>query len=107
MQLNLKLTTMKTTQFDARTCLLFTTEIIGPSYAQVISGEGYFIIINPNSRLVSFSKVRHDICFGDIVSDIIPGYTNQQYANDYGTKPTGMGKSVREYMQQNCKMNIK
>ena len=95
---------MKATQFDAKTGGSFTVEISGPSYSQKIEGVGYFVIVNPNSKHVSFSKSRHDICFGDIVSDIIPDYTNQQYANDYGSRITGMGKTVKEYIQQECRM---
>lgn len=98
---------MKTTQFDAKTGELFTVEIEGPSYAQRIVSDGYFIIVNPHSKFVFFSKKRYDICFGDIVSDIIPEYTNQQYANDYGDKMTGYNNmTVREYMQKNCRMNV-
>ena len=102
---------MTTTQFDAKTGNFFTTEInhkglVGSEYGWNIIGAGYYVIINPDSKQVSFSKNNHDICFGDIVSDIIPNYTNQQYANDYGNKLTGLGKTVREFMQQNCRMSI-
>lgn len=97
---------MKTSQFDSKTGNFFTAEITGPSYEQKIIGNGYFVIVEPHSKHVSFSKHRHDICFGDIVSDIIPNYTNQQYANDYGDKLTGTGLTVREYMQKNCRMDI-
>ena len=96
---------MRITQFDAKTGEQFTTEIEGPSYAQKIVGEGYFILINPDSKHVSFCKQRRDICFGDIVSDIIPNYTNQQYCDDYGDKMTGYNNmTVRQYMQVNCRM---
>lgn len=113
---------MKTSQFDARTGQFFTAEIEGPSYAQRIVGAGYFILINPDSKHVSFSKTCHDICMGDIVSDIIPNYTNEQYMNDYGsrlisvpcnteTDPDKMPKydgtkmmTIKEYMRDNCRM---
>jgi hypothetical protein len=97
---------MTTSQFDAKTGSMFTTEITDFSHSNRIIGEGYFVIINPDSKHVSFSKAKHDICLGDIVSDIIPNYTNQQYANDYGDRLTGMGLTVREFMQKNCRMNI-
>jgi hypothetical protein len=97
---------MRTTQFDAKAGAQFTTEITDFNHSNRILGDGYFVIVNPNSKHVSFSKSYHDICFGDIVSDIIPNYTNQDYANDYGNKLTGVGKTVKEYMQQNCRMNI-
>ena len=96
-------------QFDAKTRQYFTSEVVGPSYAQRIEGDGYFIIVNPNSEYASFSKKRHDICFGDIVSDIIHNYTNQQYANDYGSRHLGGDLSewtVREYLQRNLGMDI-
>ncbi len=96
--------TILTTQFDACTGNLFTTEVVATGLNSRIIGDGYYIIVNPDSKYVSFSKTRHDICFGDIVSDIIHEYTNQQYANDYGDKLTGLGKTVREYMQNNCGM---
>ena len=98
---------MKTTQFDAKTHNFFTTQITNFSHSNRIVGDGYFVIINPHSEYVSFSKSNQDICLGDIVSDIIPNYTNQQYADDYGDKFTGLGLTVREYMQKNCRMNIK
>lgn len=97
---------MKLTQFDTLTKSQFTAEVVGPSFDQKITGRGYFIIVNPNSKYVSFSKNHTDICFGDIASDIIPNYTNQQYAEDYGDRQIGTGNTVREYMQQNCGMNI-
>lgn len=77
---------MKTAQFDSATNSFFTAEISGPSYSQRIEGAGYFVIINPDSKHVSFSKHRHDICFGDIVSKVIPNYTNADYIRDYGSK---------------------
>ena len=95
---------MRTTQVDAKTGTQFTTEITNLTHSNRILGDGYFVIVNPHSNRVSFSKSYHDICFGDIVSDIIPNYTNQQYANDYGNRLTGMGLTVKEYMQQNCRM---
>lgn len=102
---------MKTSQFDTVTNSIFTTEIeyngtIGNEYGGRITGKGYFVIVNPDSEYVSFSKNKHNICFGDIVSDIIPDYTNQQYANDYGDRLLGNKQTVREYMQQNCGMDI-
>jgi hypothetical protein len=97
---------MRVAQFDAHNNRQVTFEINGPSYNQVISGDGYFIIVNPNSKYVSFSKGRKDVCFGDVTTNIIPDYTNQQYADEYGSRLTGMGKTVKEYMQQECRMNI-
>ncbi len=102
---------MKITQFDAKTRSQFTTEIKscgtpGKEYSHQIIGEGYYIIVNPHSKYVSFSKNHHDVCFGDIVSDIIKEYTNQQYADDYGNRLTGVGKTIRQYMIENCRMNI-
>lgn len=96
--------TVPTTQFDARTGKLFTAEVMPAGLNDYIVGEGYYIIVNPDSKHASFSKTRHDICFGDIVSDIIPEYTNQQYADDYGNRLTKSGKTIREYMQDNCRM---
>lgn len=127
------ITTVKISTFDAKTNASFIYEVTGPSYKQRIIGPGYFIIINPDSKYVSFSKCRHDICFGDVVSDLIHEYTNTQYANDYGKKiisyevpadlervasydrprrSAGNGcyyvvKTVLEYMQENCRMDIK
>lgn len=103
---------MQRTQFDAKTGKDFTAVVTGPSYAQRIEGPGYFIIVNTDSKYVSFSKSKHDICFGDIVSDIIPSYTNEQYAKDYGDRvitegtmamsaPEGM--TVREYVAKYCR----
>ncbi len=102
---------MKITQFDAKTKGFFTTEIdhhglVGQEDGWHILGEGYYVIVNPDSKYVSFCKAKKDICFGDIVSDIIPNYTNQQYVDDYGDKLTGVGKTVREHMKENCRMDI-
>lgn len=97
---------MKVTQFDAHNKRSITVEIVGPSYAQRIEGDGYFIIVNPNSKHVSFSKAKHDVCLGDVTENIIPNYTNQQYADDYGSRLTGIGLTVKEFMQKNCRMNI-
>lgn len=93
-------------QYDAKTKSSFTVQIDGPSYAQVIKGQGYFIIPNPQSKFVSFSKANKDTCLGDIVSDIIPEYTNEQYANDYGDRHLGTGKTVREYMRDNLRIKV-
>lgn len=98
---------MRVTQFDAHNNKSITVEIEGPDYNQVIKGEGYFIIVEPGSPQVSFSKARKNICFGDVTQDIIPDYTNQQYADEYGDRLTGSGMTVREYMQQNCRMDVK
>lgn len=98
--------TYKTTQFDAKTGTQFTATITGPSYEQKIVGEGYFIIPNPDSKYVSHSKHRKDTCLGDIVSDIIPNYTNEQYCKDYGDRLTGMGVTVREYMANNLRLKF-
>lgn len=46
----------------------------------------YYIIVNPNSKYVSFSKSKHDICFGDKVSGIIKEYTNAQYIAEFGSR---------------------
>lgn len=92
-------------QFDAHNNKRMDITIEGPSFAQLITGNGYFIIVNPDSKHVSFSKSRHDICFGDITENIIPDYTNQQYATEYGDRLTGMGVTVKEYMQRNCRMH--
>lgn len=102
---------MKNTQFDAKTRKMFTTEVEHNGtpqapYGYHITGDGYYVIVNPNSKYVSFSKMNRDVCFGDIVSDIIKEYTNQQYADDYGNKVTGIGKTVRQYMIENCRMDI-
>lgn len=97
---------MKQTTFDAHNKEQITTELTGPSYDQKIIGEGYFILINPDSKYVSFSKSKHDICLGDVTKNIIPDYTNQQFADEYGDRLTGMGKTVKQFMQQNCRMNI-
>lgn len=96
-----------TTLFDRHNKKQITVEIVGPSYEQKIVGEGYFIIINPDSKFVSFSKSKKDVCLGDVTKDIIPNYTNQQFADEYGDRRTGLGKSVREFMQQECRMDIK
>lgn len=98
---------MKTSQFDAHNQQRINVNITGPTFAQKIEGKGYFIIVNPDSNFVSFSKSRHDICLGDVTADIIHEYTNQQYANEYGSRLTGMGLTVREYMQKNCRMDVK
>lgn len=84
----------------------------------------YYIIVNPNSKHVSFCNEKKDICFGDTVPNIIPNYTNQQYANDYGDRVISVPSNtetdpyksprydgfeqmtIREYMQVNCKMDI-
>lgn len=98
---------MRITQFDAHNNEPITVEVVGPSYAQRIEGEGYFILINPDSPHVSFSKGRHNICFGDVTKNIIPNYTNQQFANEYGSRMTGYNNmTIKEYMQINCRMNI-
>jgi hypothetical protein len=97
---------MKIAQFDTKTNSMFTAEVLGPSYEQYISGDGYFIIVNPNSKFVSFSKHKHDICFGDIISDIIKEYTNQQYCDDYGKRLLGTGQTIKEYMINNCRMKL-
>lgn len=93
-----------TTQYDSYNKKFITVEITGPTYAQKIKGDGYFIIINPDSDFVSFSKSKKDTCLGDITLNVIPNYTNQQFADDYGDRRTGMGITVRQYMQRNCKM---
>lgn len=95
---------MKTTQFDALTGRSFTTELTDDF--KIITGNGYFIIPNPNSKHVSFSKGRKDSCLGDIVSDIIPNYTNEDYAKDYGDRMTGVGKTVKEFLIENLKINL-
>jgi len=82
----------------------------------------YFIIVNPDSKFVSFGNSKHDICFGHTSNDVIKEYTNQQYANDFGheiinvpfntetdlykmPRYNGIKKmTVKEYMQQNCRM---
>jgi hypothetical protein len=96
-----------TTQYDFHNKKFITVNITGPTFAQKIIGDGYFLIINPDSKHISFSKIKHDVCLGDITADIIPDYTNQQFADEYGDRLTGMGLTVRQYMQQNCRMNIK
>jgi hypothetical protein len=97
---------MKRTQFDAKTGGAFTVEVEGPSFDERIVGPGYFIIVNPQSTYACFSKSRQDICFGDIVSDMIPNYTNAQYAKDYGSRILHTGQTIREYMAQNCYMKV-
>ena len=82
----------------------------------------YFIIVNPDSKFVSFTNSKHDICFGHTSNDVIKEYTNQQYADDFGheiinvpyntekdlykmPRYDGIKKmTVKEYMQQNCRM---
>lgn len=99
---------MKITSFDAHNGQSITVDIDGPDYSQRIDGDGWFIIIEPNSKFVSFSKHRHDVCFGDVTKAIIPDYTNQQFANEYGDRLTGYnGMTVKEYMVKNCRMDIK
>jgi hypothetical protein len=111
-------------QFDAASNGFFTAVIDGPFHNEAIIGEGYFIIINPDSKYVSFSKTRHDICFGDIVSNIIPEYTNEQYARDYGSRiirvpvmtlenhhmPPRYDRdeslTILEYLRRNCRMAL-
>lgn len=97
---------MRVNQFDAHNKESITVEVVGPSYQQRIDGQGYFIIANPDSKFVCFSKVRHDLCFGDVTKDVIPEYTNQQYADEYGHRLTGMGSTMKEYLQRQCRMNI-
>ena len=84
----------------------FVAEITGPSYDQKIVGPGYFIIMNPGSKHVSFSKGNHDVCFGDTVSDIIPEYTNEQYIEDYGHRVISTGQTLREYAKSNLRMAV-
>ncbi len=97
---------MNTTLFDAHNQKQITVNIVGPSYQQYISGPGYFIIVQPDSKFVSFSKSRHDICFGDVTEEIIHEYTNQQFADEYGDRLTGIGLTLKEYMRKNCRMDI-
>lgn len=98
---------MLTTTFDAHNNQPITVDIVGPSFAQKIVGEGYFIIINPDSRYATFSKSKYNVCMGDVTKNIIPNYTNQQYADEYGDRLTGyLGMTVKEYMQKNCRMKI-
>jgi len=90
----------------------------------------YFIIVNPDSEFVSFSETNHDICFGDQVPEIIPNYTNKQYADAYGDRvitypcmtdisrepeferirinaeTKTISKTIREYMRENCRMHV-
>ena len=47
---------MLSTQFDSHNQKQITVNITGPSYEQKIDGDGVFIIINPDSKFVSFSK---------------------------------------------------
>jgi len=98
---------MNTTQFDAHNKKHLTVELVGPSYELKIKGEGVFIIINPHGKFVSFSKSCHDACLGDVTEKVIHEYTNQQYADEYGDRMTGLGMTVRQYMQINCRMDIK
>lgn len=91
---------MKCSQFDAHNKESITVEIAGPFYNQVIKGEGYFIIPNPQSKHVSFCKGRKDTCLGDVTKNIIPDYTNQQYADEYGSRLTGIGVTVKEHMMK-------
>ena len=98
---------MNITLFDTHNKKQITVNVIGPSYDQTIVGDGYFIIINPDSKHVSFSKSRKDVCLGDVTADIIPDYTNQQYADEYGDRYTGMGLTVKEFMTKNCRMDLK
>lgn len=98
---------MKISQFDAHNKQTITVEVDGSEYDQRIVGEGYFIIINPASKHVSFSKHRQDICMGDVTKEIIKEYTHDQYAAEYGDRPTGYhGMTVREYMVRNCRITL-
>ncbi len=100
---------MKVSQFDSHNNKFIEVEITGPSYNQRIVGEGYFIIVS-GGKHISFSKGRHDVCFGDITTDIIPDYTVQQYADEYGDKYgdklTGLGVTVREYLKNYCRYSL-
>lgn len=93
--------------YDAHNKESITVDIEGPSYAQRIKGDGFFILVNPGSKYASFSKHKQGVCFGDITKNIIPDYTNQQFADEYGDRLTGLGLTVKEYMQNNCRMDIK
>jgi hypothetical protein len=92
------------TQYDALTKSSFTVKIVGPSFAQKIEGEGWFII--PGSgNLVSFSKAKKDCCLGDIASDIIPDYSNEDYIRDYGARQLGGDSgTVEEYCRKNLRI---
>jgi len=94
---------MKQTFFDAHNQQQITVELTCHGYKPVIMGSGYFIIPNPGSKYVSFSKAAHDSCIGDITAEVIPDYTNQQYADEYGDRVTGMNLTVREYMRRLCR----
>lgn len=98
---------MKTTTYDAHNGKSITVDVREGTEGQVIYGDGWFIIINPNSKYVSFSKQKHDVCFGDVTLNIIKEYTNQQFADEYGSRLTGLGMTVKEFMQRNCRMDIK
>lgn len=97
---------MTVTQFDAHNGEQITTTLTGPDYAPVIDGPGYFIIPNAYGAKagVSFSKGRHDACLGDITLNVIPDYTNDQYAAEYGHRYMDNGMTVLEYMQQNLRL---
>jgi hypothetical protein len=99
---------MKTiTKLDCHNKGQITVEITGPSYNQRIAGAGYFIIINPQSEHVSFSKSNHDTCVDNLTADIIPGYTNQQFADEYGNEFVAeLGITVKEYMSRNLRMIV-
>ena len=97
---------MKITTWDAHNGEFITTTLTGPS-ASVIDGPGYFIIPNGYGAKagVSFSKGKQGDCLGDMTLNIIPDYTNEQYTADYGSRRMGNGLTVREYMQQNLRLN--
>jgi hypothetical protein len=96
---------MRLTTFDAHNNAQITVDIEGSYFPRIIS-EGYYIIPNPSSKHVSFSKHRADSCLGDITANIIPDYTNAQYAAEYGDRLTGMGCTVREFMVKNLRIEI-
>ena len=91
---------MRLTTFDAHNNAQITVDIEG-DYFPRITGEGYYIIPQPGSKHVSFSKHRTDSCLGDITANIIPDYTNAQYAAEYGDRFTVIGCTVIEFMVKN------
>jgi hypothetical protein len=57
--------------------------ITSPFYI-IISHDSQTKCKHPKNIYLSFSKVKHDICFGHTVENVIPDYTLDQYLKQYG-----------------------
>lgn len=91
--------------FDSHNAKMIEVDIRG-THSQIIHGDGYFIIPNGAGGQCSFCKECRDTCLGDVTMDIIPDYTIQQYSDEYGNRATGMGITVREFLQVNMRQPI-